>query len=253
MGANRVGLVFGVTRVLATPNAQDGGYCVARIPVKVDLLFSQNIVEVSFPEFSEPVHDHLAAAEHSQFPSRAFHLVDQVFRTLEHDRWLPDGYGTQKISGSRVLLHLERNYEGDDHGWDIERPDGAELDTKQSKRLPLKSILTEFQGELARKCVERGKKNPLAKSDLYALFRTIKSESHTASMVLSVPLGRRQGKIELTAFLGRQSEHRDPIFRVLSAGYTYDALEGFRKAVAECQNPDLKLEDRYSIDALDNL
>lgn len=248
---NRVTMIFGVSRVLSTPNGEFGGFFVARVPAKVELMLDLGLVEVSFPEFAETSTGHLPEGTYTSFPHRAFNLTSSVLSKVRS--LLPGDFGMKRVNGNNVFLYLEQHKEADDLGWDIDRPDGSELNTSQRRHLPLKKVLTAFQEELAAQCTVRKKEDPLADVNLYELFRTIKAESHTASMMLSAKIGSRDGEVKLTGFFGTLEEPRDPVFRFLRSGYSFGALENFRQAVAASQDPDLKLRDLFSVDSLPDI
>ena len=133
-----------------------------------------------------------------------------------------------------LMIYLETVKGGEDLGWDIERMTGkrGKFNTTQRMSIPLKEILTEFAQELARKCDQGDWINPLADVNLYAIFRTLKSESHTISMDMGVHLGERNGRIDLTAYYGHDADGHTPLYCSLKK-LTVGAREALRKAAAE--------------------
>lgn len=252
---NEATLCFGQLRVLARAHAHSYSLedlVIVRVPTVVTLLFDLGIMEVALPPFAEaPMPYHHVANFPQSFPKRAFKAVEMVTTALVTEGCLPGP--PVRIPRNNLMIHLETTRAGEDLGWDIERMTGTqgEFDTTQSRRTPLKGILENFTQELREKCEQGGFINPLIGADgkpvdLYRLFRVLKAESHTNSMDLGVELGKRGGRVELTAFYGRDQDAYPPLYFALTK-LTEASRASLREAAAEARNAGKGLKDPYDI------
>lgn len=224
-------LIYSISRILQQMHMGEsdmsGGYFVARVPVRVEILFDSQLIELSYPQFAD--------VKGGPFPQRSFALIGQIFHLLRRDV-LPPEWRMVRLDGRNFFRHLESSGGAEDLGWEIERPDGSKFDTTQKgNHRGLKEIFVDFQGELAKKCRESNLANPLEGLDLYAIFRTIKSESHTATMMLKAPLGSRGGSIIVEGFFGGAEDGGDPVFRARADGFSKIAHMGFRQRLVEAK------------------
>lgn len=244
----RITFVCSVLRIVRRPEADteaDDDLMVVRIPILVSLLFDLGVIEISMPKFAEPPLPYHSSKLPQALPGRMFAAAETTVNMLVSEQFIPGPPGQLPPNNLMILLETERK--GEDLGWDAERLKGmkGKFNTIQRGRVALKAILTEFSEELRSKCSSLGVPNPIGDTDLYAIFRALKSSSHTISMDMGVNLGKRNGRIEISAYYGQDGEGHDPIYWVMN-GFNVDSREALRQAVREAS---LKkdLEDPYAI------
>ncbi len=243
---SRVTLVFGQLRVMRKTHAKTNDVpdlFVARVPVLVSFLFDLGIVEISMPPFAEPPMPYHTLGFPQLFPGRVFKAIEMCRNALRTESYIQSPL--VRLLRENLMVYLETEKKGEDLGWDVERLTGKKGKFNTTQRIPLKDILSDFTTDLATKCRLGGYVNPLEDKDLYQIFRTLKSESHTMSMNMGVRLGTRSGRVELTAFFGKDADGQIPLYQMLSR-LTTGAREELRSAVAESRaRKDLK--DPYSM------
>jgi hypothetical protein len=252
---DRVSMVYAQSRVMWLPDHgsyDHTGMFVARIPIVLNLLFNHRIVEVAMPAFAEPTLGYHDSDNPQSFPGRAFRSLGNVWDLFQKGARVPSPGKMTRIKGDSLLLYLEQQCGAKDFGWDIERvADGGKLNTKQPARIPLKGILDTFMSELAAKCKAGGFKNPLQGRNVYNIFRTIKSESHTLSMVLGVPRKGGGDPLQISGFFGAADAGSDGIYDMIGSDFSEIDREGIRDAVAKLRVT--KLDDPYSINNFEKI
>lgn len=246
---NRVTFCFGQLRVLSKMRAHSysvDDLAVVRVPTVVTLLFDLGIMEVALSPFAEAPMPYHGEAFPKAFPHRAFKAVEMCLTALQREEYIPGP--PVKIPRNNLMIYLETKLHGEDLGWDIERMSGehGEFDTTQSRRVPLKKILTDFTVELADKCEQGGYVDPLKGQDLYKLFRVLKSESHTLSMDLGVDIGKKGGRVELTAFYGKDEDTFPPLYYAMTK-FTKASRDALREAASESMKAGKNLKDPFDI------
>ena len=95
-------------------------------------------------------------------------------------------------------------------GWQINPQENSDMNLTQSV-VPLKKVITFFIDSLEKHCESVGKNHKLEGVDLYKVFRTLQSRSHTSRMVQNVALGKRGGKVLITVNYGSIGSQYSPI------------------------------------------
>jgi hypothetical protein len=112
------------------------------------------------------------------------------------------------------------------------------MDTGESHR-------TEKSG-LRNACRSREISHPITEIDLYKVFRALKEQSYTYSLVLRVPLGSRGGFVDLTTIYGNQNTGFVPI--ILLSRNNKNICVKLYKAINQSQL--VTLANPYNLDAL---
>lgn len=238
-----VSLLCSCSRALVNPLDAYSDYrnlFLARVPVLVRVLFEFNLVEFSMPSFSEPIASNFGYEVQS--PKRyqqAFQSAYKVLRDLA-------GCPLTKIKYSKLPGWFEQEYEAEDMGWVIIPRDEADFDLTQNV-VPLKDIIGSFIQTLNQQCKAMGKTHQLQNIDLYHVFRSLQSESHTHTMLQRIPFGQRGGGVTLTVYYGNKNAEYYPIIllRNLPSGAM---LRNLRDAISKLRKA--KIENRYAISTL---
>lgn len=233
-GEDTASLLFSCTRVLLAPEGQMGNYntfFLARVPVLAYFFFSRRLLEISMPTFSE------AASVHSnstRIPER-YQIIAQGIQPII-SKIAPGELGG--IGFKKLTLFLENQLGAVDMGWKIEPEQEAAFDFTQNV-VPLRKILDAFSQSLRAECQQRGCHFPL-RTDLYNLFRALKEQSYTYSLVLQVPLGDRKGIVKASTLYGPPNTGYPPILlldrnRLDVCNNLIDAVD--RSQTEEIENP----------------
>ncbi len=199
--------LFSCTRVLAIP--ESGGasyedYFLARIPVLIRVLFNKSLLEISMPFFFEPL----------KVDSRSIINIPDRFQLIVESALLKFmkifQYEFKPVNFRKFTMFLETEYSAEDYGWRIEPLTEAAFDLTQGV-IPLKNILTKFSNSINRECERRKINHPIQQIDLYKLFRAIKEESYTYSMVLKAQLGKRKGDYIFSVLYGAPNSKYFPL------------------------------------------
>lgn len=237
-----VSMLFSCTRALVCPDemmTDNSNLFLARIPVLIKIHFSKRVIEFSMPIFSEPIAEEFGYVQQSPIRyQQAFHSA-----YVEFLRLIPHSF--MSIRFNDLPLWLESNYDAKDMGWKIAPQVEADFDLTQNL-IPLKDILDNFVSTLNKECENRGATHQLQDINLYHVFRSLKDESYTYSMVQKVPFGKRGGGLILSILYGRQDARHYPI--ILLANASEIAVENLRDAVSKLFRA--RINNPYSIDSL---
>jgi hypothetical protein len=198
--SNSASLLFSCTRVLLVPEGRQGrfeDYFLARVPVLARFLFSSRLLEISMPEFWEV--SIAGYTSHTAWPERYQIIIETVMASLV----MLTSQSPIMIDFKKLTLFLETVLGAKDMGWKIEPEAEAAFDLTQSV-VPLRKILKTFSDSLEAECKRRGITSPLAGADLYNLFRALKEQSYTYSLVLEGGFGRRGGSVRTSAIYGHR-------------------------------------------------
>ncbi|MBN2267224.1 MAG: hypothetical protein JW725_02680 [Candidatus Babeliaceae bacterium] len=237
-----VSFLFSCTRVLVVPDGETRSLehlFLARIPVIVRYLFRYALVEISIPHFSEP----------AGFSTNSSHRTPERYQAIttytrsELQQILP--HRIRAINFAKLTLYLEAHCDAVDMGWRIEPQEEAEFDLTQSL-IPLKKILGSFSKQLKDECQRRGRNDLLSGLNLYQVFRALKEDSYTYSLVLQAPIGRRGGEYLISALYGPRNAAGDPILFVPDNNRS--VIESIRDAVNQSQI--VEIINPYDLDAL---
>lgn len=236
-----VSMLFSCTRVLVCPHETmtESNLFLARIPILIQVHFTQKNIEFSMPSFCEPV------AEKFGFEMQAPVRYQEAFSSAHNKLLELVPYALKSIRFDDLPLWLESKYEASDMGWKIAPQIEADFDLTQNI-IPLKEILDNFISTLNRECETRGVTHKLQGIDLYHVFRSLKDESYTYSMVQKVPLGKRGGGLLLSILYGGHNAQHYPI--VLLANPHQITVDNLREAVSKLYMA--RIENPYSIDSL---
>jgi hypothetical protein len=235
-----VSLLFSCSRVLLSPEGQIGNYndyFLARVPVLVYFYFSRRLIEISMPTFSEVVSIHSIS---TRFPDR-YQIIAQGMQPNLLEITLGQ---LNAINFKKLAMFLEIQLGGIDMGWKIEPEHEAAFDFTQNV-IPLRKILDAFSQSLRSEFEKRERKFPL-KTDLYNLFRALKEQSYTYSLVLQVPLGNRKGKVKAATLYGSPNRGYPPL--LLLSKNDIDIRRNLIEAVDRSQTE--KIENPYDLDRI---
>jgi hypothetical protein len=225
-------LLFSCNRILLAPDGIQGDYrdyFVCRVPVLVRFLFLNRLLEISMPFFSEVFGDGADAA----IPQRYQVIVMGVLRLLSDS--IPV---FAAVDFTKVTLWLETKMAATDMGWRIDPVGtGAEFDFTQGV-FPLQRILTKLSSGLEHECKQRGIDYPLAGIDLYSVFRALKEQSYTETLVLHTPLGGHGGGVKSQTLYGPPNTGRPPIMMLQRNNKRISGK--LREAVALSQTEDVQ-------------
>ena len=203
---NSASMLYSCTRILVQPDRPLGDYSnwfLARIPVLVRILFSHRLIEFSLPRFSE--------ATNIEDWSNNIPLRYQMAINSALNEFLQlIGYQIRSIDYNKLTLFLEEKLNAQDLGWRIAPLETAQFDLEQNT-IPLKSILMHFSESLKREIERRGLEQSLSNIDLYKIFRALKEESYTYSLVLRAPLRIRGGSVKISVLYGNQDSAYLPV------------------------------------------
>jgi hypothetical protein len=240
---NVISLLFSCSRALVRPNVNFKSHedlFLSRIPVLVRLFFELNLVEFSMPLYSEPIAN--SFGYEYQSPRRyqqAFDIAKIVLQEIS-------GVPLVSIRYSDLPKWLEQDYNAEDMGWKILPQDGADFDLTQNY-IPLKEIINDFMSSLDAKCVLLGRQHKLHGIDLYHIFRSLQTDSHTHTIVQRIPLGARRGNVVLAVFFGTRDALYYPII-LIEREPSDVMLDKLRKAVSLLS--DAIINDQYTINSL---
>jgi hypothetical protein len=144
-----------------------------------------------------------------------------------------------------LTLFLETKLGAVDMGWKIEPEEEAAFDFTQNV-VPLKDILDAFSEGLRAECERRECTYPLAKTNLYNLFRALKEQSYTYSLVLNAPLGRRKGDVKVATLYGPPNTTYPPILMLDKTNL--DISNNLIEAVELSQTEEI--ENPYDLDKI---
>jgi len=150
------------------------------------------------------------------------------------------------INFSNLSLFLETRYNADDMGWKMLPTVVASSFDLTQGLIPLKEILTTISNSLRDAFRTRHRTHPLVDIDLYQLFRTLKEQGHTFSMVLKVPIGARNSNLILQTLYGDRNSGNYPIliFKRNNKIITRKLRDAIRDAQVDI------LENPYDLEAL---
>ena len=203
---NSASMLYSCSRILVQPERPLGDYSnwfLARIPVLVRILFSHRLIEFSLPRFSEPTN---IGAWSNNIPLRYQMAINSA--QIEFLRLI--GYQIRSIDYNKLTLFLEERLNAQDLGWKIAPLETAQFDLEQNT-IPLKSILMHFSESLKREIERRGLEHSLSNVDLYKIFRALKEESYTYSLVLRAPIRIRGGSVKISVLYGNQDSSYLPV------------------------------------------
>ncbi len=240
-GEDSASLLFSCTRVLLAPEGQIGNYnefFLARVPVLAYFFFSRRLLEISMPTFSEAASDQSGA---TRIPER-YQIIIQSMQPII-GRIAPGQLGG--ISFKKLTLFLETQLGAIDMGWKIEPEQEAAFDFTQNV-VPLKKILDTFSQSLQTECERRECPYPLANTNLYNLFRALKEQSYTYSLLLQAPLRNRNGNVKASTLYGPPNTGYPP---VLLLDKNNNAISNnLIKAVEQSQTEEI--ENPYDLDKI---
>ncbi len=237
---NIVSLLFNCTRVLVKPEGNQANfedYFLARIPVIVRVLFEHSLIEISMPTFSEP----WALFSNSNIPTRYQFIVDSAL--TEYLNIVPFSFNS--LNFKNFTLFLEKEFNAIDMGWKIEPQHEAAFDLTQGV-ISLRDILNNFSTSFKEECKSRGKDHPLSKIDLYQIFRALKEQSYTYSLVLQTPIGDRGGHFKVSVLNGLPNTHYLPI--IIIPKNRKSVINCIRHSVNKSQTE--KIDNPYVLDAI---
>lgn len=203
-----VSLLYTCTRTLISPNKSNtrtwDNCFVCRLPVLVKFIFDYGLIEISLPDFYEPIAGPMRVEGNN--PERYQILFREAADQIEG----LTNIKFKRINFDNISLHLELKCGAVDMGWQIEPQASAWFDLKQNV-IPLKSILSSFAEDLAKECAAKRVKSPLADVDLYKIFRAIKEQGYTSHMVQEVPLIPKRKQLKLSVLYGKRDKALPPI------------------------------------------
>ena len=207
----QISLVYSFTRVLTIPDATNQfsieNLFLARIPLIVRFYFDARLIEFSMPFYSEAMASQFNY--NNKIPNRFQLMVDSVIFHIQNSLGLTLG----SIDLNNYMLYLESQPGVEDMGWKIIPQLAASFDLKQGV-IPLKKILDTFSVNLKQEIQNRGLAHPLSNINLYELFRAIKEQSYTETMVLKVPFGQRGGNFLIGVIYGEQNSKYLPLVTI---------------------------------------
>lgn len=212
----------------------------ARIPVLIRIFFDLGLVEFSMPLYSEPIAGQFGYE--FQAPKRYQQAFQSAYSVL---RGLTDSPLNQ-ISYPELPTWFEQKYDAEDMGWKILPRDDADFDLTQNC-VPLKEIIDGFMYTLESECTALGRNHILEGIDLYHVFRSLQTKSHTHTMVQRIPFGQRGGGLVLTVYYGTRGAQYYPVI-LLDTLPTDVMLGNLRDAISELRNA--SVESQYSINSL---
>jgi len=237
---NSVSILLSCNRVLLCPDGQSGNYhdyFLARVPIKVTFLLTNRLLEISMPIFAEVPGSTLVEApripERFQFILRSF---EKLFSTIVSDEFIP-------VNFKNLTLYLETKLGASDMGWKIAPQAEAAFDLTQGV-LPLKKILDGFCKSLKAEYEHRNREYPFPETNLYNIFRALKENSYTYSLVLEAPFGKRNSVVRISTYYGNPNNGYTPVI-VLEKNNEYISNR-LRDCVYQSQN--VKLQNPYDID-----
>jgi hypothetical protein len=237
-----ISFLLSCTRILTIPEGRQADFrdfFLARIPVVMRLLFDHQLIEISLPVFAEPVRI---------YPNMPFSVPARYQAVIESAQaWLANTLSAppRTINFGQVALYLESELHAIDMGWRIAPQSEAEFDLRQGA-IPLRTILESFSESLKNICRIRKLSHPISEIDLYKVFRALKEQSYTYSLVLRVPLGSRGGDVYLTTLYGNQNSGYVPI--ILLSRNNKNIGVNLYKAINQSQL--VTLMNPYNLDAL---
>lgn len=242
-GDEIVSLLFSCTRALVNPSEamlDFSSLFLSRVPVLARVFFKLGIIEFSIPCYAEPI------AAHFNYEIQAPKRYQQAFQTAYKALRDLVPHSLASIRYKDLPLWFEQKYHAKDMGWKIAPLDHADFDLTQNL-IPLKDIIDGFITTLNRECSRSGRTHKLQDVDLYHVFRTLQSESHTHTMVQNVPFGQRGGGVTLSVYYGAQDAEYYPVV-LLSSAPTEVSLENLREAVSTLRSADM--DNPYAINSL---
>jgi hypothetical protein len=224
-----VSLLFSCTRVLVIPEGQPHNFqdlFLARIPVVVRVLFRTQLIEISMPPFSEP------AGLYPSTPSKVPERYQVVIQSGQAQLIGVVPYSPRGVSYRNITLYLETCLKAVDMGWRIEPSNETVFDLTQGL-IPLREILDSFSQSLAKECADRKIDDPLSRINLYHVFRALKDQSHTYSLILRAPIGQRGGNVLLSTLYGPRNSGYVPL--LLLGKTNAGIMKHLREAVNQSQ------------------
>ena len=237
-----VSLLFSCSRILLLPEGRQSSfedYFLARIPVLVRFLFSDGLVEISMPTFCDVYG--LGTGWSNTTPEKYQSIVLTLLARLRSIV----SVDLVAIQFKKVTLLLETGFSAIDMGWRIEPQPEATFDLTQGA-LPLRRILEALSDSLDTECKRRGLPLPFDGRNLYNVFRALKEQSYTYSLLLQAPLGRSGGKVRALTLYGRPNTGNLPII-LLDKNDKYIS-EKLREAV--CRSQVEEIENPYDLDLI---
>ena len=232
-----ISLVYSCTRVLTIPDGSSPfdfkNMFLSRVPLLVRFYFEHRLIEFSVPSYAETI-----AGEFdydNRIPFRFQLMINSVINHLQDQL----GLTLWSVNYDKFLLFIETIPGVEDMGWKILPNDAATFDLKQGA-IPLKTILDTFSMGLKKEIERRGITHALAEINLYELFRSIKEQSYTQTMVLKVPYGTRGGKFLITVINGDPNSRYLPVVTVSKNNVNLSAMlaESIRNSQeSEIPNP----------------
>lgn len=231
-----ISLLFSCSRVLLLPDGRPGNfedYFLARVPLLVRFMFAHGLLEISMPTFSDVLG--LGAGWSNTTPERYQAIVMALLARLK--TIIPGDFIA--VQFKKVTLFLETELKAIDMGWRIEPQPEATFDFTQGA-LPLKRILEALSGSLNTECQKRGLPLPLDGKNLYNVFRALKEQSYTYSLLLQGPLARSGGNVKTSTLYGRRNTGYLPIVLLekndrFISGKLYEVVR--RSQVEKIENP----------------
>lgn len=237
-----ISLLFSCSRVLLLPDGRHGSfedYFLARVPILVRLIFPLGLLEISMPTFSDVVG---VNPEWSNTVPERYQTI--VVTLLARIKTIISGEFTA-VDFKKVTLFLETRFQTTDMGWKIEPQAEATFDFTQGA-VPLKKILEVLSNSLKDECRRRRLPFPLERTNLYNVFRALKEQSYTYSLLLQGPLGRLGGTVKASTLYGRPNTGYLPIIMLdKNDRHISDKL---REAV--CRSQLEEIENPYDLDSI---
>jgi hypothetical protein len=233
---NMISLLFSCSRILLLPDGRHGSFgdfFLARVPILVRLMFSHGLVEMSMPTFSDVAG--LGPGWSNTTPERYQTIVTTLLAQLRS----MISVELIAVKFKKVTLFLETQLEATDMGWRIEPQPEATFDFTQGA-LPLRRILEALSNSLNDECRRRGLPLPLDGKNLYNVFRALKEQSYTYSLLLQGPLGRSGGSVRSSTLYGKPNTGYLPIMLLeKNDSFISDKLrEAVRRSqIEEIENP----------------
>lgn len=231
-----VSFLFSCNRVLLCPDGQQNNfedYFLARIPVRATFLFALGLLEISMPFFSE-VHG-AALVEATNVPARFQFIIrsfEKYFSGVIDDNLIP-------IKFNLFTLFMETKLGAADMGWKIAPQEEAAFDLTQGV-VPLRQILDVFSQSLQAEYKSRKKAYPFEEMSLYNIFRALKENSYTYSLVLEAALGKKKGAVRIATLYGRPDNTYTPVVLLdRNDKYIANQLRDFvqRSQIERIENP----------------
>jgi hypothetical protein len=238
-----VSVLFSCTRALVNPSETMADFTnlfLARVPILVRVFFNLDLVEFSVPLFAEPI------ASSFNYEVQTPKRYQQAFQTVAVQLQNLTDTPLKPIRFSKLPAWFEQEYNAKDMGWKIAPRDEADFDLTQHL-IPLKDIVDGFISTLDRECTAIGRSHILEGVDLYHVFRSLQTESHTHTMVQKVPFGQRGGGLVLSVYYGIKNALYYPVI-LLSNPPTESMLDNLRDAVSKLEAAEIV--DRYTINTL---